>query len=148
VNLALPALVIILGLLPGICCFYGYFAGRFDKRQAGVAGVEELALYVIFAIPMDAAALWVCRSFGIDLDFGVASRMLSGALSDAAATNVATLFRRNSYLGAGTYTAILASGYLLGSLARRIVWSFRLDTHVSILRLRHLGDDRRSAATR
>ena len=58
-NLALPALVILLGLLPGICCFYGYFAGRFNKRSAGVSAAEELSLYVVCAIPIDAVAIWL-----------------------------------------------------------------------------------------
>jgi hypothetical protein len=82
VNLALPALVILLGLLPGIACFYGYFAGRFDKRIAGLSGVEELALYVIFAIPLNAVALVVCRHFGLSFQFALAMRSLAGSLSD------------------------------------------------------------------
>ena len=136
-NLALPALVILLGLLPGICFFYGYFAGRFDRRQAGVGGIEELALFVVFAVPMDAAALWVCRFVGIDFDFGVASRMLSGTASESAAASVAAIFGRHAHLSAITYTVILGFGYLLGALARRIVWSLRLDPKIPLLRLRH-----------
>lgn len=136
-NLALPALVIILGLLPGICCFYGYFAGRFDKGQAGVPGVEALALYVVAAIPIDAAALFACRWFGVDLDFGIATRLLSGTVADANISSVADTFRRGSYIAAFTYTVVLVSSFLVGSLLRRIVWSFRLDTVFSVLQLRH-----------
>lgn len=136
-NLALPAFVILIGLLPGVCFFYGYFAGRFDKKQAGVAGVEELALYVVFAIPLDALALFVCRRFALELDFATTSRMLSGTLSEAGATTVAEVFKHDVYLTAGIYATILGSGYVLGALARRFVWSMRWDVQIPLLRLRH-----------
>lgn len=136
-NIALPALVIILGLLPGIACFYGYFAGRFDKRNAGVSGVEELALYVVFAIPLNCIALVVCRLVGIDLDFDLVARLLSGTLSESAVPRIASTFGTNTGLSAGTYLTILLSGFLVGSIARRLVWAFRLDTRISVLRLRH-----------
>jgi hypothetical protein len=137
VNLALPAFVILLALLPGIACFYGYFAGRFDKRTAGVSGFEELALYVVLAIPIDAVALWVCRWFGIDLDFGVVTRLLLGGSSDSSVADVVGVFRRSWALSSRTYFAILVFGFLLGSFGRRTVWACRLDTMFSILRLRH-----------
>ena len=60
-NFALPAFVVLIGTLPGVACFYGYFAGRFDRRFAGVSGVEEVALYVALAIPIDWMAVALCR---------------------------------------------------------------------------------------
>lgn len=137
-NLALPALVILLGLLPGICCFYGYFAGRFDKRTAGVSGVEELALYVLFAIPIDVSALWLYRQLGIGFDFTVATHLLAGNLADAAVHNeVATYFQRSVGLNARAYLVVLLAGFAIGSLGRRFVWACRLDTKVPYLRIKH-----------
>jgi hypothetical protein len=137
VNLALPALVLLLGILPGIACFYGYFAGRFDKRAAGLSGVEELALYVIFAIPIDAVALIVCRRLGVGFEFGVATRLVAGSLSENATADVAAVLQRSATTTSITYVAILACSYVLGSLARRFVWTCRLDVYMPPLRLRH-----------
>jgi hypothetical protein len=135
VNIALPALVVLLGILPGITFFYTYFAGRFDKRQAGVGGAEELALYIVFAVPIDAAGLWLCRVFGIDLNFSITAQLLSGTLSDIAAIELATIFRQNAYLTAVTYAVILLGASIAGSIVRRFVWASRLDTRLPYLRL-------------
>jgi len=137
VNLAVPALVILLGLLPGICFFYGYFAGRFDRRLAGITGVGELAFYVVFAIPIDAGSLFVGRLFGVDLDFTVVARLLLGTVSDITIPEIAGTLRRFSGSPGLIYWAVLAASYGLGSIGRRLVWAFRLDTVFSLLRLRH-----------
>jgi len=67
-----------------------YFAGRFDRRSASVSGVEKLALYVVFAIPLDWLALQVCRSLGIDLDYDTIASLLSGSLTPDGARQVAS----------------------------------------------------------
>lgn len=135
-NIAVPALVILLGLLPGIACFLAYFNGKFERRLAGVSGADELALYVVLSIPIDALALWVCRFFGIELEFTVVTMLLSGSSSDAAVATVAAIFREHSYLTAATYTLILMLSYTIGSIVRRFVWAFRLDTWIPRLRMR------------
>lgn len=137
-NLALPALVILLGLLPGICCFYGYFAGKFDKRQAGVSGVEQLALFVVFAIPIDTAALWMLPSLGLRFDFNVVSHLLMGGATDDVVHNEIVKFFQDSTLVSGVwYFVLLGTAFGLGSIARRFVWACRLDTKIRHLRLRH-----------
>lgn len=138
-NLALPALIILLALLPGIAAFYGYFGGRFDKRTAGVSGVEEVALYVALAIPVDVAARWTCQHWlGYDLNFPVALALLTGgSLSEAQTTPITLAFRDWSGVTTLVYLTVLAGGYTIGSLARRFVWACRLDTVFSFFRLRH-----------
>lgn len=137
-NLALPALVILLGLLPGISCFYGYFAGRFNKRTAGVSGVEELALYVIFAIPINIAALWIVEHLGWSFSFSVATHLLAGTISDASVhSEIATYFQRFAKISASYYIALLVVSFLIGSVARRLVWACRMDTKIPHLRLKH-----------
>jgi hypothetical protein len=138
VNFALPALVIFLGILPGICCFYGYFAGRFNKRTAGIAGAEEFALYVIFAIPINATALWTWQWLGSPFNFSVATHLLTGNISDAAVHNeVATYFQDSTSSSTGAYLALLIGSFLIGSSVRRFVWTSRLDTIIPHLRLKH-----------
>jgi hypothetical protein len=138
VNLALPALVILLGLLPGIACFYGYFAGRFDKRTAGVSGVEEVALYIALAIPIDVGALSACEHFGLPFHFGVATHLLLGNVPDPSVhAEIATYFQQFTVTSAWTYIVLLGASFLIGSLGRRFVWACRLDTRVPHLRLKH-----------
>jgi hypothetical protein len=138
VNLALPALVLFLGLLPGVCCFYAYFAGRFEKRTAGVSATEELALYVVFAIPLDIVACWFYRLFGLRFEFGVATHLLAGDISDAAVhSEIASYFERFLFLDAWAYFLLLAVSFCFGSVGRRFVWASRLDVRVPYLRVRH-----------
>ena len=137
-SLALPALVILLGLLPGICSFYGYFAGRFDKRTAGVSGVEELALYIVLAIPIDALSLRLLESVGVHLDFdSIALILLGGPVVEEQMSLLARDFSQSYWLSAKTYFILLIASYAFGSIARRFVWTFRLDVWVPILRVKH-----------
>lgn len=118
--------------------FLWLFAGRFDKRTAGVSGFEELALYVIFAVPIDATALSICRWLGIDFNFSVATHLLAGNISDRPIHDeIATHFQRFVSVNAWTYLALLICSLLIGSLGRRVVWACRLDAIIPYLRLRH-----------
>lgn len=137
-NLALPALVLFLGILPGVCCFYAYFAGRFEKQAVGVSATEELALYVALAIPLDMAAWLVFWSYGLSFDFGVATHLIAGDISDSPVhAEIATFFQRFWFLNAWTYFVLLAASYVLGSIGRRTVWASRLDLRIPYLRVRH-----------
>lgn len=135
-NIALPALVIILGIMPGIAFFYGYFGGRFEKRNAGVSGMEEVALYIAFAIPIDAVAAASGHWFGRDLDFELITRLLYG-VGDSAIPLVAGQIRDRFFSSAAVYIAVVGTSFVVGSACRRIVWAFRLDVHVPALALRH-----------
>lgn len=137
-NLALPTLVVLLGLLPGIACFYGYFAGRFDKRSVGVSGVEQLALFVIFAVPIDAFALWASANLGLAFNFDVATHLLIGTASEAAVHDeIVKFFSTSTVFSAAAYSVLLGLAVVLGSVGRRIVWACRLDTIFPYLRVRH-----------
>ena len=136
-NIALPALVILLGLLPGIVFFYTYYSGRFDKRQAGVSAAEELGLYIFFAVPLNALAFVISRWIGVDLNFALTARLLAGDLTDANVAELASVFSSNATLTAVTYFLILLGSAALGSFARRVVWASRLDTSVPYLRMKH-----------
>ncbi len=137
-NLALPTLVVLLGILPGIACFYGYFAGRFDKRTAALSGVEELALYVLFAIPLDAFALIVCRRLGVPFNFDIALHLLTGAISDVDVhKEISGFFQGWVETTTITYLIVLATSFVAGSATRRVVWASRYDTWVPHLRLRN-----------
>jgi hypothetical protein len=138
VNLALPTLVILLGLLPGIACFYGYFAGRFDKRTAGVSGVEQLALFVVFAVPIDVAALWFLAKLDVHFNFDVATHLMVGTVSDAAVHGeLAAFFQQSTLLSSASFMIVLGAAFALGSVIRRAVWASRLDAKIPHFRLKH-----------
>jgi hypothetical protein len=94
-NIALPALVILIGLLPGIAFYYAYFGGRFEKRRAGVSALEEIGLYVIFAVPIDALAFWVCRKLHIEFDVSMAAHLVAGALPEPAIETISENLREH-----------------------------------------------------
>ena len=137
-NFALPAVMIILGLLPGIVFFKGYFAGRFSKRLAAISGVSELALYIVFAVPLDWLALVFANSlFGLDVDFTLAARLLLGINTEQTVAAVAHSIGE-TWSGTGpAYFGVLASAFLLGNLVRKVVWALRLDARFPFFRMRH-----------
>jgi len=134
-NLALPALAIILGLLPGIVFFHGYFSGRFPKQLAAISGVSELGLYVMLAVPLDALGIAVTSLFNITLDYGLAARLILGQVT--VATDLATRVHNSWALTTLTYSAVLLGSFLAGNVLRKIVWTFRVDVKVSLLRMKH-----------
>lgn len=135
-NFALPAVMIILGLLPGIVFFKGYFSGRFPKRLAAITGVAELALYVVFAVPIDWLALRVVRAwFGLELDFLLSAKLLLGPTGQHEA--IAESIRESWTITAPVYFGVLVGAFLLGNLIRKLVWVFRLDLRFPFFRMRH-----------
>lgn len=137
-NLALPALVLFLGILPGVCAFYAYFAGRFDKRAVGVSATEELALYVAFAIPLNIIAWGLFSLAGLNIEFGILTHLLAGDIKEESVhREVAVFFQRHWFLNTWTYFALLFFSYAVGSICRRTVWACRLDTKIPYLRVRH-----------
>lgn len=56
-NLALPALVTLLALLPGIVFLRANMGGKFSRRLVQLSTLGEIALYIVPAIPLDALAI-------------------------------------------------------------------------------------------
>jgi hypothetical protein len=137
VNIALPALVILLGLLPGIVFYYAYFAGRFEKRRAGVSALEEAAVYVVVAIPLDTFAFWLFRVLGFDLDLSMVARILIGNVAEPALQQMTARFNDSVVRTTICYLSVLATSAVAGWGLRRIVWTLRIDTYLGIFKLRH-----------
>lgn len=130
--------MIILGLLPGIVFFKGYFSGRFSKRLAAISGVSELALYVLFAVPLDWLALALVRSWlGWELDFGLVTQLLLGPNTEATTAALAQSIRESWPVTAPIYSGVLVGSFLLGNLVRKTVWLLRLDATFPFFRMRH-----------
>jgi hypothetical protein len=136
-NVALPAVMIVLGLLPGIVFFKGYFSGRFSKRFAAISGVSELALYIVFAVPLDWVALLLANLLGLNVDFTLAARLLLGINTEQTAAALARTIGETWGVTAPAYFGVLAGAFLLGNLVRKTVWALRLDARVPFFRMRH-----------
>jgi hypothetical protein len=137
VNVALPAVIVILGLLPGIIFFHGYFAGRFVRQVAGLAGISEFALYILFAVPLDAFAHLVSRSLGRGLDVSLIAGLLVNAPTAAMGERLAASMQRNLGVAIAIYIGTLAASLALAVIARRFVWASRLDLRFNVLRMKH-----------
>jgi hypothetical protein len=136
-NIALPALVVLVGLLPGISAYYTYFGGRFEKRRVGGSALEEAALYVIFAIPIDVTAFLIFRWAAIDLDMRAVFHLLAGNIQEPELVRIAGLVEANAGLTAGIYLIILAVSAGAGKLASELVWLLRIDTRFPLFKNRH-----------
>ena len=136
-NFALPAVTIILGLLPGIVFFKGYFSGRFTKRLASISGVSELALYIVFAVPLNWLGLVLVKRFGLDVDFTLAARLLLGINTEQTVTMVARGIGETWRVTGPAYFGVLFGSFVLGNLVRKTVWAVRLDARFPIFRMRH-----------
>src|SRR5205807_9531423 len=90
-----------------------------------------------FAIPIDACALGVFRYYGVTFNFDVTLHLLSGSLAEPAFGSIVTQFQDSSGFSAAMYFTVILFSYAVGALARRTVWTFRLDTIAFALRLRH-----------
>jgi len=137
VNIALPALIVLIGLLPGIAVYYSYFAGRFEKRRAGVSALEEAALYVLFSIPILVISFLLLRSIGIHLDLRTIGHLLVGNVPESEIARIAAQLEAHAALTAFSYLAIVMASAALGWAARHVVWRYRIDTKIEIFRWRH-----------
>jgi hypothetical protein len=136
-NIALPTLLVIAAIIPGIAFLNSYYAGMFPRQLAGLSPLTELALYVLWALPIDAIALHVARvpldraSFDLTASiFGVAS---APPILDPAFEFVRS---GGLWVWSAYYVLVILLAVLAGSLLRRTVWALRLDTRLPILRLR------------
>jgi hypothetical protein len=154
VNFALPALVILLTLLPGVVFGRGYYSGRFARTLSGISGSSEAALYVLLAIPIDLGALWIAKLWNVAPDWPAVFHSIFGSLPDAAAVReLSVAVERDLTVTAKWYVITLVASYVFGAATRRFVWATRLDTKVHVLRMRNewfyrfLGKRSRSNAT-
>jgi hypothetical protein len=121
-----------------MACYYAYFGGRFEKRRVGVSGFEEVALYVVFAIPINAVAFLICRIIGLEFDINTVAHLVAGGgVTEQSIDRIAENLRAHVVLTTAVYLGIVMGSFAVGTLARRVVWTLRLDTRIPLMRLRH-----------
>src|SRR5262245_33192983 len=94
-NLAVPSLLILLGLIPGIAFLNLYYSGKFPRALAALTPLSERVLYVLFALPIDALSL----------------RILSGPVSKATLGAIGIVFGAKPALASGQSIYALLEGY-------------------------------------
>jgi hypothetical protein len=136
VNIALPGILIILGLVPGIIFYSAYYSGSFPKQFAAVSPVSELAQYVLFAVPLDLLGFWL-HSRAHTLDFDVTLRLITGSVDPVAFPAVSRALQSSLVDAAKWYILLLIVAAGAGSLIRHLVWATRLDLRLPFLRMRN-----------
>lgn len=137
-NLALPAVIVTLALLPGAVFLNTYLSSRFSKRVFGIGPLSEIGTIFVFAIPIDVGALWLCKHwFPIPDTMPALFSMLAGQNTKDSADLVAKAFGGRWPLYGILYIALIVLAMGMGILLRRIVWALRLDTRFTVLRIRH-----------
>lgn len=134
-NLALPTLLILLALLPGIVFVRTYLTGRFPRRLAGVSPLSEVSLYVACAIPINALIAVVIRDRPVPWDVvaaAVTSTIQGPELRDAIARMSG---RWRGVLFDYFWALVIAA--IAGTIARRIVWATRIDVRLPFLQMKH-----------
>ena len=135
-NLALSTVAIILGVLPGIVFWNSYLSGKFSRQVFGASTVSELAWYVVLAVPINAIALAVVGDDPRAFPLGAAVEILTGSVGQDI-TRVVSAIQASWRFNVTGYMVLIVVAYVAGNVARRLVWSFRLDTWLPTLRMKH-----------
>jgi hypothetical protein len=91
----------------------------------------------LLAIPIDASAFWLLKTFGIYLDLRLLAEILFGNIAEPALQQIADRFGDSAVVTAVCYMSILTISAVAGGVLRQIVWRLRIDTYLGIFRLRH-----------
>ena len=134
-NIALSTVGIILGVLPGIIFWNSYLSGRFSRQIFGASTVSELARYIVLAVPLNATAIAIIGKDARVISLTTVLQILTGPSGDLGPL-VANI-RTNWQFNVIAYLLLLAGAYAAGNLARRVVWSLRLDARLPALRMKH-----------
>jgi len=137
-NFALPAIAVILAVIPGVAFLVGYVSEQFPRKAFALSPVSELAVYLALAVPIDALAIGLGITFHVPLpDLSLVERVFVGEWSDS---SLWMLHQDLSSCGFASLTyyvfVVIVSGFA-GWGAQRYVWAHRLDVRWPILRMRH-----------
>lgn len=136
-SIAVSSLLIIAGLIPGIAFLNSYYTGKFPRQLTGMSPLSELALYFVWALPIDAIAVRVLHP---QLDSALLDALGQALGLESSGHTIGWLYAELLGLGWWSwvlrYLALIACSVIAGSIARRVVWALRLDAYVPILRLK------------
>lgn len=140
-NVAFPALLVLLLILPGIIVRYAYARGSWgwSSPTSFRNASDELAYGVIFAVGLHAFALSLAHRLGHHADLAALLALLTGSFGRDDERYAATVRAITDHPGAiATYFLSLWFGSaLIGNRAHAFVRRFRLDRRFRLLRFRN-----------
>ncbi len=136
-SIALPTLLLVAALIPGIAFVSFFYAGKFPRQLTGLSPLSELALYFLWALPIDAIALRIVGDSLTRSTFNFMGQLL-GFSSERVSPEAVYCFLRAGHWWnwTWTYVFVVVAAAIAGSTARRLVWALRLDVLVPLLRLK------------
>lgn len=136
-SIALPTLLIVAALVPGISFLNAFYSGRFPRQLTALSPLVELSLYFLWALPIDALAL---RLIGIEAElcaYDIASQLFGTGPRNVHSQHAADTLSLIGWIDLTVwFFCLVLAAALLGALARRLVWAMRLDTAIPLLRLK------------
>jgi len=136
-QIALPTLLLLAGIIPGVAFFNAYFAGKFPRELTSLSPLDQLILYLFWALALDAGALYVVKSANPDYVQVLKCLLGIGPQFPPIPFGPQPLVDLRHWAGAvGWYFVFILSCIVIGALVRRLVWSFRLDVKFRMLRLK------------
>jgi hypothetical protein len=134
-NFALPALIALLALLPGVLFVRAYLSGPFSRRLSLVSPVSEFALYFVVATPLLVGWVgWCGGDHGSVLVFAL--RALTGTIQSADVSAVFWFSIQETQSALIDYFLLLAASIVGGFVASRIAWAAKLDLMCGPLRMK------------
>jgi hypothetical protein len=135
-NLALPTILVVVGLIPGIAFVNSYYAGRFPRELARLSTLAELALYFFWALVVDVAALHIFAGSIQQDSASIVLRILSSPVP-ADLQQIADRLGGSGWSQlAIQYISTVGLSGLVGIFLRRIAWAFRWDVYFPLLRMK------------
>ena len=137
-NIALPAIAVILAIIPGVVLRNSYFGARFPKQAFETTAISELAYYLILSIPPNLIALACCRQWHFSgVDNEALARVYLGEWTDTSISALVSSMHSHGTDFFLAYLGLVTTCWIAGKTAQRLVWAFRLDTILPFLRMRH-----------
>ena len=125
-SFALPGILIILGLVPGIAFLSAYYSGPFARRFAQISAIDEITRALVLAMPLDTAWFLLKRPSLAFVDTLVA--LVTGApRGGIVAPPPSAVLYVDGPGFVWSYLLLVLAAVLLGWIARNVVWSFRMD---------------------
>jgi hypothetical protein len=134
-DFALPTVLFLLALAPGVVLWHSYLSSRFPRQTFAASPAVEISAYFVLALAVDGTCfLLLRRQIG-----GTEMRDLLVLAGGGRAADAAANGGRSAAWGTlfGIYLAMIVASFFCGSLLRRLVWALRLDIVVPVCRMKH-----------
>ena len=135
-NIATPAFLIILGILPGIIFFNTFFSGKFSRQYRRTSLINEFSGYIIFSIPFTLFSIRFFPESVKPIEDEIILYLFNGNLTGLPHTEILSDIKIWSNSFAKIYIKLIVSSFAIGTISRKFLWSLRLDIYIPLLRMK------------